>query len=68
MIMDHDDHGWSQIWERKKTQQSTPTYITYNQLTAIVVWSWSYGSWIYKYLWNPITTKVVSTNPVHGEV
>jgi hypothetical protein len=42
--------------------------ITYNQLTGTVVWSWSYGSWIYNYLWNPITTKVVSSNPVHGEV
>jgi hypothetical protein len=34
-------------------------------------WSWSYGSWIYKFLCNQCllhTTKVVSSNPVHGEV
>jgi hypothetical protein len=33
-------------------------------------WSWLYGSWIYNYRCNqvPITTKVVSSNPVHGEV
>ena len=34
-------------------------------------WSWSYGSWIYNYLQVqsvPITIKVVSSNPVHGEV
>ena len=31
-------------------------------------WSWSYGSWIYNYLQSvPITTKVVSLNPVHVE-
>jgi hypothetical protein len=33
-------------------------------------WSWSYGSWIYNYLWNQwsITTIVVNSNPAHGEV
>jgi len=35
-------------------------------------WSWSYGSWIYNYQLPvqsvPITTKVMSSNPVHGEV
>jgi len=30
---------------------------------------WSYGSWIYNFLYNlPITTKAVSSNPAHGEV
>ena len=30
--------------------------------------SWSYGNWIYNYLCNQcITTKVVCSNPVHGE-
>jgi hypothetical protein len=61
-----DDRGWSQIWYKKVNSQHL--LITYNQLTVTVVWSWSYGSWIYSYLWNPITTKVVSSNPVHGEV
>jgi hypothetical protein len=61
-----DDRGWSQIWEKKVNSQHL--LITYNQLTVTVVWSWSYGSWIYSYLWTPITTKVVSSNPVHGEV
>ena len=42
--------------------------IIFNHLTGTVVWSWSYGSWIYNYLWNPSTTKVVSHNPVNGEV
>jgi hypothetical protein len=34
------------------------------------LWSWSYGIWIYNYLCNlaPITTKVVSSDPVHGKV
>jgi hypothetical protein len=37
------------------------------------LWAWSHGSWINNYLWNhyqsePVTTKVVSSNPVHGEV
>jgi hypothetical protein len=35
-------------------------------------WSWSYGSWIYNYLYSisayTITTKVVSSNPANGEV
>ena len=37
-------------------------------------WSWFYGSWINNYIVPvhvqsvPITTKVVSSNPVHGEV
>ena len=34
-------------------------------------WSWSYGSWIFNFLCNqcmPITTNLVSLNPVHGEV
>ena len=33
-------------------------------------WSWSYGSWIYNLpvQSGPITTKVVSSNPVHDEV
>ena len=33
-------------------------------------WSWSYGSWIYNYLcnWCISPLKVVSLNPVHGEV
>jgi hypothetical protein len=34
-------------------------------------WSWSYGSWINNYLCNQcliITTKVVSSNPIHVEV
>ena len=33
-------------------------------------WAWSYGSWIYNYLYNhfPITTKIVSSNLVHCEV
>ena len=36
-------------------------YYTWGQLL-------SYGSWIYNYLCNlPITIKVVSLNPVHGE-
>jgi hypothetical protein len=33
---------------------------------------WSYGSWIYNYLCNqcisPVSTKVVISNPVHGEM
>ena len=33
-------------------------------------WSWLYGSWIYNYPWESvtITTKVLSSNPIHGEV
>jgi hypothetical protein len=32
-------------------------------------WSWSYGSWIYNYMCNQCrTTKVVNSNPAHGEV
>ena len=32
-------------------------------------WSWSYCSWIYNYLCNQwITTKIVTSNPDHGEV
>ena len=33
-------------------------------------WLWSYGSSIYNCLLQsvPITTKVVSSNPIHGEV
>jgi hypothetical protein len=31
-------------------------------------WSWSYGSWIYNCAISPISTKVVSSCPVHGEV
>jgi hypothetical protein len=42
--------------------------IIFNYLMGTVVWSWSYGSWIYNYLWNPSTTKVVSQKPVNGEV
>jgi hypothetical protein len=53
-------------FERKKV--NSQHLLTYNQLTGTVVWSWSYGSWIYNYLWNPITTKVANTNPVHAEV
>jgi len=30
--------------------------------------SWACASWFYNYLWVPITTKVVSLNPSHGEV
>ena len=30
-------------------------------------WSWSYGGWVFNYLY-AIITKVVSSNPVHGEV
>ena len=35
------------------------------------LWSWSYGSKIYDYLCNrsvPISTKVVGSSPIHGEV
>ena len=37
---------------------------------AVVATIWSCGSWIYNYPVQsvPITTKVVSSNPVHGEV
>jgi hypothetical protein len=34
-------------------------------------WLWSYGSWIYSYLFNQclfITTEVLSSNSAHGEV
>jgi len=34
-------------------------------------WSWSYGNWIYNYLYNQSlsrTTKVVGSKPAHGEV
>jgi len=33
-------------------------------------WSWSYGSWIYNYMYNQFLSplNVVSSNPLHGEV
>ena len=61
-----------------KTQNSpswvTPTeqYLVMNSCwwPTAISWSLSYGSWMYNYLMQsmPSTTKVVSPNPVHGEV
>ena len=53
----------------KKKQKYCTNHLI-NLILNHIAGSWSYGSWTYKLPVQsvPITTKVVSSNPVHGEV
>jgi hypothetical protein len=60
---------------RLKSYQVTIHSCLTIQWYAGPLWSWSYSSWIYNYCTcvisaglNNIASKVVSSNPVHGEV
>jgi hypothetical protein len=63
---------WLQIFNQRVIMHNSAYISNENSsklsIGAVVVWS--YGSWIYNYLCNQclFTTKVVRSNPVHGEV
>ena len=63
---------WLQIFNQRVSMHNSAYISNKNSsklsIGAVVVWS--YGSWIYNYLCNQclFTTKVVRSNPVHGEV
>ena len=61
---------WFVAWGTRHTDSNTHSIfsylILYTKQWLGPTWSWSYGSWIVQSV--PITTKVVSSNPVHGEM
>jgi hypothetical protein len=75
---DHDHQGPSWLWSWSSGAIVVVIMIIMGHLGCdhyhqgpSWLWSWSYGSKIYDYLCNrsvPISTKVVGSSPIHGEV